>query len=253
MNFFSSISDSGKNTAADDITGENLPLHVAIIMDGNGRWALKRRLPRNAGHKAGVESLREVIAACIDFRIKYLTVYSLSRENWKRPEKEVRFLLNLFLVTLKNELKLLDGHGVRLRLIGDRSDIPPEVLKAYEDAEKKTSANTVLNFNIALNYGSRQEILYAVKDICRHMKEGRIKEADLDAEMFSDYLYTEGIPDPDLLIRTSGEYRISNFLLWQISYTELYFSKVLWPDFKRKYFVKALRQYQKRNRRFGKV
>jgi len=253
LNFFSSISASGKNTASDDITGENLPLHVAVIMDGNGRWALKRRLPRNAGHKAGVESLREVIAACIDFRIKYLTVYSLSRENWKRPEKEVRFLLNLFLVTLKNELKLLDGHGVRLRLIGDRSDIPPEVLKAYEDAEKKTSANTVLNFNIALNYGSRQEILYAVKDICRHMKEGRIKEADLDAEMFSDYLYTEGIPDPDLLIRTSGEYRISNFLLWQISYTELYFSKVLWPDFKRKYFVKALRQYQKRNRRFGKV
>lgn len=253
MNFFSSISASGKNAAADEITGENLPLHVAVIMDGNGRWALKRRLPRNAGHKAGVESLREVIAACIDFRIKYLTVYSLSRENWKRPEKEVKFLLNLFLVTLKNELKLLDGHGVRLRLIGDRSDIPPEVLKAYEDAEKKTSENTVLNFNIALNYGSRQEILDAVKGICRHMKEGRIKETDLDAEMFSDYLYTEGIPDPDLLIRTSGEYRISNFLLWQISYTELYFSKVLWPDFKRKYFVKALRQYQKRNRRFGKV
>ena len=253
MNFFSSIASPDKDKAADRISGNNLPVHVAIIMDGNGRWAVKRRLPRNAGHKAGVESLREVIAACIDLRIKYLTVYSLSRENWNRPQKEVKFLLNLFLVTLKNELKLLDSHGVKLRLIGDRKNIPPEVLKAYEDAEKKTSGNDVLNFNIALNYGSRQEMIQAVKNICRDAAKGSIKEQDLDEGLFSDYLYTSGIPDPDLLIRTSGEYRISNFLLWQISYTELYFTRVLWPDFKRKYFIKALRQYQKRNRRFGKV
>ncbi len=253
MNFFSSISAARKNTDPDNISGKNMPRHVAIIMDGNGRWAVKRNLPRNAGHRAGVESLREVIAACIDFKIKYLTVYSLSSENWNRPETEIKFLLNLFLVTLRNELKLLDSHGVKLRLIGDRSKIPPEVLKAYEDAEKKTSKNKVLNFNIALNYGSRQEIMDAVQNICRDVENGKLKGSDLGIEMFSDYLYTWGIPDPDLLIRTSGEFRISNFLLWQISYTELYFTKVLWPDFKRKYFIKALKEYQKRNRRFGKV
>ena len=137
MNFLSSISASGKTSAGNEVSGENLPVHVAIIMDGNGRWALKRKLPRNAGHKAGVESLREIIAACIDFKIKYLTVYSFSSENWKRPDTEIGFLLNLFLATLRNELKLLDNHGVKLKLIGDRKYIPPEVLKAYEDAEKK--------------------------------------------------------------------------------------------------------------------
>ena len=253
MNFFSSISTSGKDTTENQITGENIPVHVAIIMDGNGRWALKRNLPRNAGHKAGVESLREVIAACIDFKIKYLTVYSLSSENWERPTTEIKFLLNLFLVTLKNELKLLDDHGVRLRLIGDRTGIPKDVLKAYEDAEKKTLKNKVLNFNIALNYGSRQEILKAVKDICSDVSKEKISHSDIKAGLFSSYLYTRDIPDPDLLIRTSGECRISNFLLWQISYTELYFTSVLWPDFKRKYFIKAIKEYQHRHRRFGKV
>jgi len=253
LNFFSSIFSSKKDTAGDEIKDKNIPAHVAIIMDGNGRWAVKRNLPRNAGHKAGVESLREIIAACIDLKIRYLTVYSLSSENWNRSETEIRFLLNLFLITLKNELKLLDNHGVKLRLIGYREGIPPEILKAYEDAEKKTAKNKILNFNIALNYGSRQEIIEAVKNISRDIRSNKIKPSDLKNSMFSDYLFTRGIPDPDLLIRTSGEYRISNFLLWQISYTELYFTNVMWPDFKRKYFIKAINEYQNRHRRFGKV
>ncbi len=253
MNFFSSIFTSRKSIVKDNISGKNIPGHVAIIMDGNGRWAAKRNLPRSAGHKAGVESLREIIAACIDLKIKYLTVYSLSSENWKRPKKEIKFLLNLFIVTLKNELKLLESYGVRLRLIGDRASIPPEILKTYEDAESKTAGNKVLNFNIALNYGSRQEITGAVRKICRDVEEGRLKYSDIDTDIFSKHLLTWDIPDPDLLIRTSGEYRISNFLLWQISYTELYFSRVLWPDFKRNYFLKAIKEYQKRHRRFGKV
>jgi undecaprenyl diphosphate synthase len=253
LNFFSSIFTSRKSIVKDNISGKNIPGHVAIIMDGNGRWAAKRNLPRSAGHKAGVESLREIIAACIDLKIKHLTVYSLSSENWKRPKKEIKFLLNLFIVTLKNELKLLESYGVRLRLIGDRTSIPPEILKAYEDAESKTAGNKVLNFNIALNYGSRQEITGAVRKICRDVEEGRLKYSDIDTDIFSKHLLTWDIPDPDLLIRTSGEYRISNFLLWQISYTELYFSKVLWPDFKRNYFLKAIKEYQKRHRRFGKV
>lgn len=253
MNLFSSIFTSKNNTGKDNISGKNIPVHVAIIMDGNGRWAKKRNLPRSAGHRAGVESLREVIAACIDLGIKHLTVYSLSSENWKRPKKEIKFLLNLFIATLKNELKLLDDHGVRLRLIGDRANIPLEILKTYEEAELKTNNNKVLNFNIALNYGSRQEMIGAVRNICRDTEEGKLKYQDIDAEVFSKYLLTKDIPDPDFLIRTSGEYRISNFLLWQISYAELYFSRVLWPDFKRKYFIKAIREYQKRHRRFGKV
>lgn len=253
MNLFSSILNSKKNPARDNISGKTIPDHVAIIMDGNGRWAKKRNLPRSAGHRAGVESLREVIAACIDLEIKNLTVYSLSSENWKRPKKEIKFLLNLFIVTLKSELKLLESYGVRMRLIGDRTGIPPEILKTYEKAESKTSGNKVLNFNIALNYGSRQEITGAVRGICRDIGEGKLQYQDIDPDIFSEYLMTKGIPDPDLLIRTSGEYRISNFLLWQISYTELYFTRILWPDFKRKYFIKAIREYQKRHRRFGKV
>ncbi|MCD4669799.1 MAG: isoprenyl transferase [Actinomycetia bacterium] len=237
----------------DNIPGKNIPAHVAIIMDGNGRWAAKRNLPRSAGHKAGVESLREVIAACIELKIRYLTVYSFSSENWKRPKKEIKFLLDLFAVTLRNELKLLNNHGIRLRLIGDRDGIPREILKTYKDAETKTAGNKVLNFNIALNYGSRQEITGAARKICRDVEEGRLKYSDIDTDTFSKYLLTADIPDPDLLIRTGGECRVSNFLLWQISYTELYFSKVLWPDFKKNYFLKAIKEYQKRHRRFGKV
>ena len=250
---FSSIFASKKYSSQDKTIKSNIPKHVAIIMDGNGRWATKRHLPRSAGHKAGVESLREIINASIEIGVEYLTVYSLSSENWKRPEGEIRFLMKLFLATIKNELRLLMDHGVRLRLIGNRKSLPPEVVKAYEEAEKKTSENTKLNFNIALNYGSRQEILDAFKILGEKINSGELKIGDIGIKDLSDNLYTKDIPDPDFLIRTSGEHRISNFLLWQISYSELYFTKVLWPDFKRKHFIKAIEEYQKRNRRFGKL
>ena len=250
---FSSIFASKKHSSRDNIIKGNIPKHVAIIMDGNGRWATKRHLPRSAGHRAGVESLREIINASIGIGVEYLTVYSLSSENWKRPESEINFLMKLFLATIKNELRLLMDYGVRLRLIGDRKSLPPEVLKAYEEAEKKTSENTKLNFNIALNYGSRQEILDAFKALGEKINSGELDIEDICIKDLSDNLYTKDIPDPDFLIRTSGEHRISNFLLWQISYSELYFTKVLWPDFKRKHFIKAIDEYQKRNRRFGKL
>ena len=250
---FSSIFASKKNSSQGKIINGNIPKHVAIIMDGNGRWATKRHLPRSAGHRAGVESLREIINTSIEIGVGYLTVYSLSSENWKRPESEVNFLMKLFLATIKNELRLLMEHGVRLRLIGDRKSLPPEVVEAYEEAEKKTSENTKLNFNIALNYGSRQEILDAFKILGEKIKSSELNIEDICIKDLSENLYTKDIPDPDFLIRTSGEHRISNFLLWQISYSELYFTKVLWPDFKQKHFLKAIEEYQKRNRRFGKL
>ena len=250
---FSSIFASKKYSSQDKTIKSNIPKHVAIIMDGNGRWATKRHLPRSAGHRAGVESLREIINVSIEIGVEYLTVYSLSSENWKRPESEIKFLMKLFLATIKNELRLLMEYGVRLRLIGDRKSLPPEIVKAYEEAEKKTSENTKLNFNIALNYGSRQEILDAFKALGEKINSGELDIEDIGIKDLSDNLYTKDIPDPDFLIRTSGEHRISNFLLWQISYSELYFTKVLWPDFKRKHFIKAIDEYQKRNRRFGKL
>ncbi len=250
---FSSIFASKKYSSQDKIIKSNIPKHVAIIMDGNGRWATKRHLPRSAGHRAGVESLREIINVSIEIGVEYLTVYSLSSENWKRPESEIKFLMKLFLATIKNELRLLMEYGVRLRLIGDRKSLPLKVVKAYEEAEKKTSENTKLNFNIALNYGSRQEILDAFRALGEKINSGELDIEDIGIKDLSDNLYTKDIPDPDFLIRTSGEHRISNFLLWQISYSELYFTKVLWPDFKRKHFIKAIDEYQKRNRRFGKL
>ncbi len=250
---FSSIFSSKKQPSLDKTIRNNIPKHIAVIMDGNGRWATKRHLPRSAGHRAGVESLREIINTCIELGVDYLTVYSLSSENWKRPESEIKFLMKLFLITIKKELRLLMEYGVRLRLVGDRKSLPAEVVKAYEDAEKKTSENTKLNFNIALNYGSRQEILDAFKILGVKIKSGELDIENISLKDLSDNLYTKGIPDPDFLIRTSGEHRISNFLLWQISYSELYFTKVLWPDFRRKHFLKAINEYQKRNRRFGKL
>ncbi len=222
-------------------------------MDGNGRWALKRKLPRSAGHKAGVEALKDIIAVCIELGIKFLTVYSFSSENWKRPEEEVNFLLNLFLESLKEELDSLDRNGVRVKLIGSREEIPFDILEAFENAEKKTESNHKLLFNIAFNYGSRQEIIEAAKKIHKEAVENNIDIEKLSEKKFSDFLYTGGCPNPDFLIRTSGEYRVSNFLLWQIAYSEFYFVKTLWPDFKRKNFLRAIYYYQQRNRRFGRL
>lgn len=253
MGLFSSFFSPVRVPNIKELKKNSLPEHIAIIMDGNGRWAARKKLPRSAGHNAGVEALREVVNTCLELGVKFLTVYSFSSENWQRPQDEVNFLLNLFLESLKNELEELHKRGVRVSLIGERKTIPPKVLEAFKNAEKKTSKNKKIFFNIAFNYGSRKEIISAVKNVCRAAKKNDIDIEKLDEKIFSEYLLTQGCPDPDLLIRTSGEYRVSNFLLWQIAYTEFYFTKTLWPDFKEKELLKAVYYYQKRNRRFGRL
>ncbi len=253
MSLISSIFSSVRVPTVKELKKNSIPEHVAIIMDGNGRWAARRKLPRFAGHKAGVEALREVVKTCVQLGIKFLTVFSFSIENWQRPKDEVNFLLNLFLESLKEELENFNKNGVRVFLVGDRKLIPHEILEAFENAEKKTANNNKLFFNIAINYGSRQEIVEAAKKIYKAAARNDINIEKLDEKTFSDYLFTKGCPDPDFLIRTSGEYRVSNFLLWQIAYCEFYFVKTLWPDFKRKNFLKAIYYYQQRNRRFGRL
>ncbi len=253
MSLFSSIFTSIKNPSIKEVKKDKVPGHIAIIMDGNGRWALKRGLPRSAGHKVGVESLKKVVIACIDLGVKYLTVYSFSSENWLRPKKEVDFLLDLFVFSLKKEIEELNSSGVKLKLIGQKESIPAKVLKAFRDAEKMTATNNKLIFNIAFNYGSRKELIEVIKKIHKAANNNKVDINKIDENAISDYLFTTGIPDPDLLIRTSGEYRISNFLLWQLAYTELYFTKTLWPDFREKHLHKAIQDYQKRSRRFGKI
>lgn len=253
MSLISSIFSSIRVPTVKELKKNNIPEHVAIIMDGNGRWAVKRKLPRSAGHKAGVEALREVITTCVQLGIKFLTVYSFSSENWQRPKDEVNFLLNLFLESLKEELGALNKNGVRVFLIGDRKLIPYKILEAFENAEKQTANNNKLFFSIAFNYGSRQEIIDAARKIYKAASRNDINIEKLSEKTFSDYLFTKEFPDPDFLIRTGGEYRVSNFLLWQIAYCEFYFVKTLWPDFKRKNFLKAIYYYQQRNRRFGRL
>lgn len=253
MSLISSIFSSIRVPTVKELKKNNIPEHVAIIMDGNGRWAVKRKLPRSAGHKAGVEALREVITTCVQLGIKFLTVYSFSSENWQRPKDEVDFLLNLFLESLKEELETLNKNGIRVFLIGERKLIPYKILEAFENAEKQTANNNKLFFSIAFDYGSRQEIVDAARKIHKAASRNDIDIEKLDEKIFSDYLFTKGFPDPDFLIRTSGEYRVSNFLLWQIAYCEFYFVKTLWPDFKRKNFLKAIYYYQQRNRRFGRL
>lgn len=225
-------------------------------MDGNGRWAKKRNLPRIVGHSKGAEVLRETVVTCRDLGIKYLTAFAFSSENWQRPQPEVNDLMRLFVKVLNRELPGMIKDKVRLNLIGNREIIPPDILNVFINAEEKTRENDVIVLNIAFSYGSRDEIYQAVRKFCRDCQKGKIepgKGNTEDLEIFSNYFFTSGIPDPDLLIRTSGEHRISNFMLWQIAYTELYFTKVLWPDFDRKCFFKAIYDYQRRERRFGKL
>jgi undecaprenyl diphosphate synthase len=231
----------------------NIPQHVAIIMDGNGRWATRRRLPRIIGHQRGAEVLRETVVTCKDLGVKYLTAYSFSNENWQRPVEEVKDLMNLFVEVLQRELDGMIENDVKLNLIGQREIIPGKILKVFENAEEKTKFNKSLVFNIAFSYGSKQEIFDAVKKVCIEHERSGINLEIAGPEMLSGYLYTAGMPDPDLLIRTGGESRISNFLLWQIAYTELYFTDIMWPDFDRKNFFKAIISFQKRNRRFGRL
>jgi undecaprenyl diphosphate synthase len=231
----------------------NIPQHVAIIMDGNGRWATRRKLPRIIGHQRGADVLRETVVTCKDLGIKYLTAYSFSSENWQRPAEEVKDLMKLFVEVLQRELDGMIKNDVKLNLIGQREIIPEKILKVFENAEEKTKLNKSIVFNIAFSYGSKQEIFDAAKKICTDYSKSGIDMETAGPEALSGYLYTAGIPDPDLLIRTGGESRISNFLLWQIAYTELYFTDIMWPDFNRKNFFKAIRSFQKRNRRFGRL
>ncbi|NLM75274.1 MAG: isoprenyl transferase [Clostridiaceae bacterium] len=230
---------------------ENIPEHIAIIMDGNGRWAKKRGLSRSMGHREGSRTLKKIVEACYDLGVKYLTVYAFSTENWSRPKEEVDELMKLLYEYLQNAERELKGKNVRIIVIGDRKKLPDNIVSEINRVEEKTSHNHGLNFIIALNYGGRQEIVDAVNAIAEDIRYGRITE--INEELISQRLYTRGIPDPDLLIRTSGELRLSNFLIWQSSYSELFFSDVLWPDFTPKHLEEAILSYQGRQRRFGGV
>jgi undecaprenyl diphosphate synthase len=233
-----------------------VPQHVAVIMDGNGRWAKKRALNRLRGHKAGIEAVRETIRAASDSGVRFLTIYSFSTENWKRPEDEVTGLMDLFAKTMLAEVDGLHEEHVRVMTIGDMSILPTDTREAFEEAWEKTRGNDGMTLVVAVNYGSRQEILHAAHEMAQRIveaKENGDNPPTINEAMFEKGLYTHDIPDPELLIRTSGEMRVSNFLLWQLAYTEFYCTDVLWPDFDRYEFLKALLSYQSRNRRFGAV
>ena len=231
----------------------NVPKHVAIILDGNGRWARKRHLPRNMGHVAGAKAVEQICEDAWDLGIKYLTVYAFSTENWNRPDDEVKALMKLLRNYLKNCEKRANDNDMRVRVIGDLSRLDEDIRETILHLEDVTASNGGLNFTIAINYGSRDEIIRAIKKISTDGKEGKINIEDIDEKMFSSYLDTDDMPDPDLLIRTSGEERLSNYLLWQLAYTEFYFTDCLWPDFNKKELKKAIEIYSSRNRRFGKV
>ena len=239
-----------KNTIY-DINLSNVPTHIAIIMDGNGRWAKERLLPRTVGHKAGVEAIRAVTKECSALGVKHLTLYAFSTENWKRPKLEVDALMNLLYTYLNKELKELHKNNVKITTIGDIDVLPGKSLDAIKNAIDLTKDNTGLNLNIALNYGSRNDIKNAVVDIVKNCKSGKIEIEDITEDTITKYLSTKFIPDPDLIIRTSGEQRISNFLLWELAYSEFYFTDVYWPDFDENEVRKAIYVYQSRDRRFG--
>ncbi len=237
----------------DNIGLNRLPKHVAIIMDGNGRWAVQRGKDRNYGHKKGVDAVREIIEAAAELGIKYLTLYAFSTENWNRPWEEVEALMELMVNSLNNETKKLIDNNIILKIIGDIDRLSDEVRKSLDYTLEKTSRCNGMTLIVALSYSSRWEMVKAVRDISYKIKEGKIDPANIDDKIFENYLTTRDIPDPELLIRTSGEVRISNFLLWQIAYSELYFTETLWPDFGKEELYKALIEYQKRERRFGKT
>jgi undecaprenyl diphosphate synthase len=235
----------------DQLIKDKLPQHIAIIMDGNGRWAENRSLNRIAGHRKGIEVAKEIIRGCREIGIRVLTLYAFSTENWKRPRREIRALMTLLRNFLRAEGKELIKNNIRLNAIGTIDELPKEVAEFLRDLMKKTEKNDGMVLNAALSYSGRSEIIMAIKKITKDILEGKIAPHQINEEVFSHYLFTSGLPDPDLLIRTSGELRISNFLLWQMAYTELYVTNVLWPDFTRKHLIDAIRDYQKRERRFG--
>ncbi|MFQ5957884.1 MAG: isoprenyl transferase [Alphaproteobacteria bacterium] len=227
------------------------PVHVAIIMDGNGRWAKARGLPRVAGHQQGAEVVRQTVKHCCEIGVSYLTIYAFSSENWKRPSREIDDLMGLLRLYLRRELEALAGAGVRMRFIGDRQGLPDDIIDLLNEAERRTRENAGLNFIVALNYGARREIAQAARRLATEAAAGRIAPEDVDEAFFSGRLDTAGIPDPDLLIRTSGEQRLSNFLLWQLAYTELVFIPVMWPEFTKDHLENAIDEFHRRERRYG--
>ena len=242
-----------KSAQLQKLDASNIPEHVAIIMDGNGRWANKRGLPRIAGHRSGMATVKRITMAASDIGVKTLTLYAFSTENWKRPKDEVDFLMKLPQEFLSIELDELIKNNVRIRMMGWKEGLPEHTLRAVEEAEEQTKKNTGLILNFALNYGSRKEMVNGIKQIAEKVRDGQLKAEDISEETISNSLLSTGLPDPDLLIRTSGELRISNFMLWQIAYSELAFVDVYWPDFTTEQFYEVLLQYQLRNRRFGAV
>ncbi len=234
---------------ADD--GSSAPIHLAIIMDGNGRWAKSRGLPRIEGHRRGADAVRTAVSCAIKYGVRYLTLYSFSSENWKRPVQEVDDLMGLLRRYLQSEIAELHKNGVRLRVIGERSDLSPDIIKLIEDAESFTAKNQQLDLVVALSYGGRAEIAKAVRRVARDIADGKMSIADIDEGAVAARLDTVGIPDPDLILRTSGEQRISNFLLWQMAYTEFVFLETLWPDFSERDFAQVVSEFHRRERRFG--
>lgn len=236
-----------------DLEREKLPKHVAVIMDGNGRWAKRQGLPRIMGHKAGVDTLKDLLRCCRDWGIQALTAYAFSTENWGRPLEEVEFLMTLFERVLRKELREMMQENVQIRFVGNLQVLPPSLQAEIERSMVDTQHNQGIQFTVATNYGGREEILHATRAIAIQVQQGLIQPEQVDDKLFEKHLYTAGISDPDLLIRTSGEMRISNFLLWQMAYAEIYITQSLWPDFDRAQFHQALAAYQQRDRRFGKV
>ena len=230
---------------------DKIPEHVAIIMDGNGRWAKSRGLPRIIGHKKGSEALRDILTGCQQLGLRYLTIYAFSAENWKRPQVEITDLMELLRHYLDREIASLHKNGVRLRIIGDTSRLAPDIRNQINAAEKLTENNNAFNLTVALSYGARQELTQAVQALAARIESGEVAASAIDETTVSSLLYTRGLPDPDLLIRTGGEQRLSNFLLWQSAYTELYFTPVLWPDFSMTHLHEALLEYANRERRYG--
>ena len=230
---------------------ERLPVHVAIIMDGNGRWARAKGLPRIAGHRQGAQAVRVAVSGALELGISYLTLYGFSIENWKRPASEISDLMGLLRLYLREEIEELNEHGVRMKFIGERNRLPDDIIALIAEVEEGTAGNTALNLTMALSYGARQEITAAARVLAQQAAGGKLDPADIDEELFAGRLETAGIPDPDLVIRTSGEKRVSNFLLWQLAYAELVFIDTLWPDFSKADLEEAVNEFHRRERRYG--
>jgi len=245
--------DNAAHQAAIDLSTLKIPKHVAIIMDGNGRWAKKRGLPRVAGHRKGADSVRKAVESCDKLGVRYLTLYAFSSENWNRPQKEVDALMGLLEKFLQEKTPEMMEDNVRLTSMGRLDQLPTNVRAALDSAVETTAGNTGVTMNLALSYGGREEIVDAAKSIAVRVEAGKLKPADVNNEIFSQEIYTSKMPDPDLLIRTSGELRLSNFMLWQLSYAEIFITNKLWPDFRYEDFVEAISDFTKRDRRFGKV